>query len=51
MAYVSCKQHLEISSEVRVMPVKLHFEVQFHRHHSYFRKDFQVLLAVKEGEI
>ena len=23
----------------------------FHEHHSYFRKDFQMLLAVKEGEI
>ena len=26
-------------------------ELQFHGHHSYFRKDFQMLLAHKEGEI
>ena len=26
-------------------------ELQFHRHHSYFRKDFQMLLAIKEGII
>ena len=25
--------------------------VQFHGHHSHFRKYFQMLLAVKEGEI
>ena len=25
--------------------------LQFHRHHSYFRKDFQMLLTVKEDEI
>ena len=23
--------------------------LQFHRHHSYFRKDFQMLLTIKEG--
>ena len=26
-------------------------ELQFHGHHPYFRKDFQMLLAVKEVEI
>ena len=26
-------------------------KLQFHGHHSYFRKDFHMLLAVKEGEI
>ena len=25
--------------------------LQFHGHHSYFRKDFQMLLADKKGEI
>ena len=43
MAYVSCKQHLEIFSEVS--------NLQFHGHHLYFRKDFQMLLAVKGGEL
>ena len=55
MAFVSCLQHLEIFSEIEVIPVKLQFAVpmklQFHGHLSYFRKDFQMLLAVKEGEI
>ena len=27
------------------------FSSQFHAHHSYFRKDFQMLLAHKKGEI
>ena len=30
------------------MPVKLQFAVSWA--HSYFRKDFQILLAVKEGD-
>ena len=25
--------------------------LQFHRHHSYFMEDFQMLLAAKEGEM
>ena len=38
------------------MPVKLQYadiaeKLQFHGHNSYFRKDFHLLLAVKEGEI
>ena len=37
MAYVI---NLKIFSEIPVMPVKLHI----HRHHSYFRKDLQMLL-------
>ena len=43
MAYVDCSQRLESFSEILVM--------QFHGHHSYFRSDIQMLLAVKEGEI
>ena len=26
-------------------------DLQFHRHHSYFRKDFQMLFEHKKGEI
>ena len=26
-------------------------DLQFHGHHSYFRKDFQMMLAHKKGEI
>ena len=29
MAYDNCSQHLEIFSEIRVMPVKLQFALQF----------------------
>ena len=43
MAYVCCKQHLEISSEES--------NLQFHGHHLYFRKDFQMLFAVNGGEL
>ena len=25
--------------------------MQFHGHHSYFRKDFQMLVGAKEGEL
>ena len=25
--------------------------LQFHGHHSYFRKDFQIVLSVKGGEV
>ena len=44
---LKCYQHLEIFSEIWVMPCYL----QFHGHHSNFRKDFQMLVAAKEGEI
>ena len=27
----------------------MHSKLQFHGHHSYFRKDFQMLLTLKEG--
>ena len=29
----------------------MYSNLQFHGHHSYFRKDFQMLLAHKKGEI
>ena len=64
MAFLKCKQHLEIFSEILVMLVKLQFAVsraslifqkrfavQVHEYHSYFRKDFQMLLAHKKVEI
>ena len=35
----------------RIFEINFLFALQFHRHHSYFRKDFQILFAVKEGEI
>ena len=36
--YVNGYEHLEILSEIRVMPGKLQIAVS--RHHSYFRQDF-----------
>ena len=45
---------LEIFSEIRLMPVKLQIaslNLQFQGHHSYFRKDFQMLLALKECQL
>ena len=27
------------------------FNLQFHGHYSYFRNDFQLLLAVKDGQM
>ena len=50
--FPSCLQHLEIFSEILVMPVKRQCNLQFHGHHSYFRKYFKILLAVTvEGHI
>ena len=66
MPYGNCKHSLEIFSEIRMIPVKPriavllaslitqnkypHMLLQFHRHHSYFRNDFQMTSAIQEGE-
>ena len=42
MAYVNHKQHLNI-----IFAHQLHCS----RHHSYFRKDFKMILAVHKGKI
>ena len=34
-----------------IYDLHLYCKLQFHVHNSYFRRDFQMLLAVKEGEI
>ena len=34
-----------------VSDTTLNCKLQFHGHHSYFRKDFQMLLTLKEGHM
>ena len=40
-----------IFDNVHNVQLEIISKLQFHGHHSYFRKDFQMLLAVKKGEI
>ena len=39
------------SEDANFVCLNFYCNLQFHRHHSYFRKDFQMLLAHKKGEI
>ena len=49
MAYFNYLQHLDIFLKYELCLCSC--TLQFHGHHSYIRKDFQMLLAVKEEEI
>ena len=49
LANDNCCQHLQIFSEILVMPMKLQFAVS--RAALVFRKKIQMLVAAKEGEI
>ena len=51
MAYANSKQHLEILPEIWMMPRKLQFMYSFLSITHISEKDFQMLLAVNEGEI
>ena len=48
IAYINCKQHLEIFSETWVMPVNLQIAISGITHIS---EKIKILLSVKEGEI